>query len=83
MQSDLALYSREPKLQELYDGKFIPLIKQQYVMVERYLLARLGWMEYDLTQAQAAGTFFTRNIGEQHVRIRRNDWPYSIPKEFE
>lgn len=54
----------------------------EYGSTADYLLKRLDWTEETIAEAQATGRYFTRDIEEKYVRVRRNDWAYSVPKEY-
>ncbi|KAL7004739.1 hypothetical protein EMMF5_005753 [Cystobasidiomycetes sp. EMM_F5] len=77
------LFERHPLVEELYTNRFRPALRQQYDSVESYLLDRLDWSRADVGQALATQRYFTRHIEPQFVRVRRNDWPYSVPHNFQ
>lgn len=76
--SRLGELNRHPDLEALYAGTFNPLLKRHYGTTEAYLRRQLGWpAEEARDEAQDADEYWTRGAT---TNVRRNDWPYAVPK---
>lgn len=69
-------------METIYAQEFLPRLKIEYGSTADYLLKRLDWTKEDIAEAQATGRYFTRDIEDRYIRVRRNDWAYSVPKDY-
>lgn len=81
--SDLKPFTRAGPLEKIYAQEFLPRLKQEYGSTADYLLKRLDWTPELIAEAQSTGRYFTRDIEDKYLRVRKNDWAYSVPKEYE
>lgn len=79
---DLKPFTRAGPLEKIYQAEFLPRLKWEYGSTANYLLKRLDWSEDIVHEAQATGRYFTRDIEDRYIRVRCNDWAYSVPKEY-
>lgn len=81
VRSRLAELDRHPTLEQLYAGTFNPLLKQCYGTTEAYLRLQLGWPAQEArSEEQDEDEYWTRGAT---TNVRRNDWPYAIPKDVQ
>lgn len=79
--SRLAELDRHPTLEQLYAGRFNPLLKQHYGTTESYLRLQLGWPAQEAKdERQDEQEYWTCGAT---TNVRRNDWPYAIPKDVQ
>lgn len=79
--SRLAELDRHPTLEQLYAGTFNPLLKQHYGTTEAYLRGQLGWPAQEAkSEKQDEDEYWTRGAT---TNVRRNDWPYAVPKDVQ
>lgn len=83
MCSDLKPFTRAGPLEKIYEQVYLPRLKQEYGSTANYLMKRLEWTPEIIAEAQSTGRYFTRDIEDKYLRVRKNDWAYSVPKDYE